>query len=104
MQTNDDFIKYDFSRMKTVSNFAMPVVCKDKKTTEHYKNIFEEAKVEIRPVIAGNMNRQPFYKKYSMVKYKCPASDLIHANGFYFGNNAEMNSSEIKTLVDLLGK
>jgi CDP-6-deoxy-D-xylo-4-hexulose-3-dehydrase len=99
---NSDFVKYNFSHMNTVSNFAMPIICKDKKTSELYKRKFEDAKVEIRPVIAGNMTRQPFYNKYTKQKYQCPASDMIHANGFYFGNNAEMADYEIKALVKLL--
>src|SRR5581483_6151292 len=99
---NDDFVHYDFSHMSVVSNFAMPVICKDKKTADRYKKKFMEADVEIRPVIAGNITRQPFYQKYSKLKHKCPTSDLIHANGFYFGNNAEMDRRDIDKLVGLL--
>jgi len=61
--------------MDLISNFAMPVVCKNKKLLEKYKKRFSSNDVEIRPVIAGNMVRQPFYKKYlkgviSVVIYK----------------------------------
>lgn len=104
MKQNDDFVDYDFSHMSLISNFAMPIICRTKKDSDYYKHKFSEAGVEIRPVIAGNMARQPFYKKYSKIKNHNPSSDLIHANGFYFGNNPEMNSHDIHILTNLLKK
>lgn len=104
IRKNDDFFTYELSHMKTVSNFAMPVICKDKAKAQRYKQRFIDADVEIRPVIAGNMTKQPFYQKYTKNSAACPNSDIVHANGFYFGNNAEMTASEIKTLCRLVEK
>lgn len=101
--SNDDFVKYDFYHMELVSNFAVPVVCKDKNTAAKYKTRFSEAGVEIRPVIAGNITRQPFYTKYVKAG-DYPNSDLVHTNGFYFGNNAELTTEEVDTLCRLLAK
>ena len=99
---NGDFFTYKLSHMSTISNFAMPIVCRDNGKAQHYKQKFIDAGVEVRPVIAGNMTKQPFYQKYSTKAEPCPASDIVHANGFYFGNNAEMNPDEIETLTQLL--
>lgn len=102
---NKHFFKYNLDHMTTISNFAMPLVCTDKELADQYKQRFIEAGVEIRPVIAGNMTKQPFYEKYTRytaAAEPCPNSDLVHANGFYFGNNAEMTQTEVKTLVKLL--
>jgi CDP-6-deoxy-D-xylo-4-hexulose-3-dehydrase len=104
MHDNDDFFTYDLSHMSVISNFSMPIVCRDKKKAEMYKQRFTEAGVEIRPVIAGNMTKQPFYRKYSKHAEPCPNSDIVHANGFYFGNNAEMDAKDIKKLCKLLEK
>lgn len=104
LRQNDDFFTYKLSHMKTVSNFAMPIICKDTPKAKKYKQRFIDAGVEIRPVIAGNMTKQPFYQKYAPGAEACPNSDIVHANGFYFGNNAEMNSSDIETLSGLLEK
>lgn len=101
---NDDFYQYNLSHMNIVSNFAMPVICKTPELATHYKAKFEAAGVEIRPVIAGNMTNQPFYKKYVDDTAPRPNSDLVHANGFYFGNNPEMTNEEIETLCGLLAK
>ncbi len=104
MSQNDDFYQYDLAHMDTVSNFSMPVICKTPELAEQYKKKFQDAEVEIRPVIAGNMTEQPFYRKYVDDTAPRPNSDLVHANGFYFGNNPEMTPDEIATLCGLLGK
>jgi CDP-6-deoxy-D-xylo-4-hexulose-3-dehydrase len=104
LSENADFYHYDLSHMDVVSNFAMPVISKTGELADVYKKRFVDAGVEIRPVIAGNMTKQPFYRKY--VKDPAPRSnsDLVHANGFYFGNNPEMTEDEITALCDLLAK
>jgi CDP-6-deoxy-D-xylo-4-hexulose-3-dehydrase len=101
---SDDFFAYDLTHMSVVSNFAMPIICRTKELTDRYKKRFEEAEVEIRPVIAGNMTKQPFYQKYVRDLAPRPNSDLVHANGFYFGNNPEMTGEEVAILCGLLGK
>jgi len=104
MTKNDDFYQYDLSHMDMISNFSMPIICKTTELTKQYKAKFDAAGVEIRPVIAGNMTKQPFYQKYVQDIAPRPNSDLVHANGFYFGNNPEMTKEEINTLCSLLGK
>jgi CDP-6-deoxy-D-xylo-4-hexulose-3-dehydrase len=104
MSKNDDFYQYNLAHMGIVSNFAMPIICKTQELAEIYRTKFEAAGVEIRPVIAGNMTKQPFYKKYVQDTVSCPNSDLVHQNGFYFGNNPEMAEEEISTLCELLVK
>lgn len=102
LNANDELFPYDLSHMDKVSNFSMPVVAKTPELLVKYRGRFEEAEVEIRPVIAGNVTKQPFYKKYVSEIQPCPNSDMIHNNGFYFGNNPEMTEAEIDTLCKLL--
>lgn len=104
MAKNDDFYQYDLSHMEKISNFSMPIICKTPELALKYRSKFEAASVEIRPVIAGNMTRQPFYKKYVQHTTANPNSDLVHSNGFYIGNNPELTSDEIDELCSLLQK
>jgi CDP-6-deoxy-D-xylo-4-hexulose-3-dehydrase len=100
---NDDFYSYDLSHMDVISNFSMPLICKTLELADKYKSRFEEAKVEIRPVIAGNITRQPFYIKYIKADESSHKnSDIVHNNGFYFGNNPEMTDEEVATLCNLM--
>src|SRR3989338_1538915 len=72
---NPDIISLELGHMNIVSNFAMPVIFKNPKTFMHYRNKFEKNNVEIRPIIAGDITQQPFYKKYVMHQDQCPNSN-----------------------------
>ena len=104
LTANRDFYHYDLKHMSLISNFAMPVVCKSEELAEEYRQRFLDADVEIRPVIAGDMTKQPFYKKYVKDIQDCPNSSIVHAQGFYFGNNAELTDDEVTLLCKLLEK
>lgn len=93
-----------FANLEVISNFAMPVIFSDAGDFVFYKDKFEKADVEIRPIIAGNIVTQPFYKKYQNKEWSLPNSDFIGQRGFYFGNNPEMTESEVDFLCDLLDK
>jgi dTDP-4-amino-4,6-dideoxygalactose transaminase len=85
--------------MDIVSSFAIPVIVKDSSLTSKYMTKFEDAKVEFRPMIAGSMARQPFYRKYIANPGVQPNAEFIHRNSFYFGNNPELTEVEIELLV-----
>lgn len=102
--TNDDFIPLDFSHMAVVSNFAMPVVAKNKETFEKYRARFEKNNVEIRPIIAGNVTKHPFYRAYAVREGQCENASLVHQQGFYFPNNPELTKKEVAFLCGLLKK
>jgi len=101
---NDDVQRFELAHMDLVSNFAMPVICRTPELALAYRARFEAAAVEIRPVIAGNMTRQPFYRRHVPGEAHLPNADRVHDNGFYFGNNPEMTDDEVATLCGLLGK
>lgn len=101
IKQNNDFYAFDLSHMEIISNFSMPVICKTPEIAKKYKGKFEGV-AEIRPVIAGDMTKQPFYKKYISEQADCPISELIHNNGFYFPNNPELTVSEVSQLCQAL--
>jgi CDP-6-deoxy-D-xylo-4-hexulose-3-dehydrase len=104
MQQNDDLIILKHDHITCLSTFAFPIVCKTPELREHYLARFSGAGIEIRPMIAGNMQRQPFYDKYVTVKYDMPNTDFIHTNGFYCGNYPELTATDIETISSCLYK
>lgn len=102
LEANDDLLDHSVAHMDIISNFAMPIVCKSAKLAAAYRERFVTAGVEIRPIIAGNMTRQPFYRKYIESAVEMPNADMVHTNGFYFGNNPDLKDSELDILTDLL--
>ena len=57
------------------------------------------AGIEVRPMIAGNIQKQPFYAKYVTDFYDLPGTDLLHYNGFYCGNYPELTDEDLDTII-----
>lgn len=82
-----------------VSNFAYPVVSKNK------KNIVEclkKNKIECRPLIAGNMANKPFWIKKYGTDTAFPNADLIDQYGFYVPNHQDLTDREIKFVSKII--
>lgn len=104
VKNNSDLIALNRSHISLLSNFAFPVICKDTETRNTYISQFAGAGVEIRPVIAGNIQNQPFYQKYVSKMYALPGTDAIHNFGFYSGNYPELTTADLQILSSCLTK
>lgn len=104
IRNNPDFILLDRSHLKLLSNFALPMICKTPELRDYYLGQFSGAGIEIRPIIAGNMAKQPFFKKYNDKEYSLPGADFIHDCGFYCGNYPELTPSDLETIASCLIK
>lgn len=101
LYTNSNYYPIDFQRMDCISNFAIPLICKSVEIRDELVKRCE-GKVEIRPIVGGDMTHQPFMKKYVREKNKaCPVAHLIHQQGLYFGNNPELTKKELLQLSSL---
>ena len=101
LKTNDDLIPIQHDHMTVLSPFAFPVLCKTPELREVYKIRFARAGVEIRPVIAGNIARQPFYRHLNG-HYDLPGADFVERCGFYFGIYPELTRDDLETLKGCL--
>ncbi|GIW61552.1 MAG: CDP-4-keto-6-deoxy-D-glucose-3-dehydrase [Patescibacteria group bacterium] len=93
-------IRYD--HIDYLSNFAIPVVCKNQKIRDELVAACE-GKIEIRPIVGGDMTRQPFFSKYmKKLAFENPNAKLVHEQGLYFGNNPELTQKEIKQILKIM--
>lgn len=99
---NPDFIALDRNHIKTFSPFAFVVVCKTPELKKKYLARFMDAGIEVRPVIAGNMQTQPFYKKYVEKIVELPGTEFLHHNSFYCGNYPELTDDDLKIISSCL--
>jgi CDP-6-deoxy-D-xylo-4-hexulose-3-dehydrase len=76
-----------------VSNFCFPLLCKDRHTAQFLRSKFDENGIEHRPIIGGNLLKQPFLNV-----------DFVHYNGIYLGNNHFIDNKEIQLLNSILEK
>ena len=82
-----------------ISNMAMPVLLKSdrKECVDHLAS----CDVEVRPLIAGSMGRQPFFvEEYGERPLK--NCDKIHSQGFYVPNHHKISNVEIERLCDII--
>lgn len=84
-----------------ISSFALPFLFKKQDKKEAFQNIIQQKGIESRPLISGNLLRQPFLSKYyNSTDY--PNADFIHTNAFYVGNNQFVDEQRLGTLASLM--
>lgn len=101
-RTNPELVPFSLSHLSRISNFSYPVLCKTPELKDKYLAQFSGAGIEIRPMIAGNIQKQPFYTKYSLELFDLPGTDTIHECGFYCGNYLELTEVELETISSCL--
>ncbi|MBI2120787.1 MAG: aminotransferase class I/II-fold pyridoxal phosphate-dependent enzyme [Parcubacteria group bacterium] len=99
---NLDLIPMNRKHISKLPAFSLPFVCKNTDLFNKYVSQFAGAGIEIRPMIAGNIQKQPFYKKYVSEVYDLPNADFLHDNSFYCGNYPEMTKSEREIIISCL--
>lgn len=99
---NPELLRQDRGHIARLSSFAFPVVCRSPELRNKYFDQFSGAGVEIRPMIAGNIQVQPFYRKYVQRSFNLPGAELLHNCGFYCGNYPELTAADLETLISSL--
>ncbi len=89
---------------KGVSSFSFPFIFKDRKFLEKFKKILEEERIEYRPIISGNLLKQPFLSEYKDFLEKTPIASIIHENGLYLGNNQFIKKDRFEKLIKIFEK
>lgn len=93
-------LRYD--HIDFVSNFAIPLICRSAAQRDALVALCDR-RVEIRPIVGGNITRQPFFRKhapeFSDMSY--PNAEVLNTQGLYFGNNPELTEEELQTLHQL---
>ncbi len=102
VKKNPELITIDRSHILRLSGFAFPILCKSPQIRDNYFSQFSGAGVEIRPMIAGNIQQQPFYKKYVSKSYDLSGAKKIHNCSFYCGNYPELSETDIQILSSCL--
>ena len=92
----------DVGHMDTISNFAFTVICDSPTQLDKCIRLFDSKWIEIRPLVGGNMSKQPFFKKENGISCVLDNSEHVHECGFYFPNNPELSRIEIGRILSAL--
>jgi len=83
-----------------ISSFAIPILSKNR--NKIVKELTDN-KIEVRPLIAGNMANKPmWYLKYGKVELK--NCQLLDDYGFYVPNHQDLTSVEIEKITNIINK
>lgn len=104
ISSNDELIHIECSHLDNISPFGLIILCKTPELRDKYLKRFMDAEIEVRPVIAGNMQNQPFYKNYVKELYDLPNTDFYNNCGFYCGNYPEMTAEDVDLICECLRK
>ncbi len=84
-----------------ISSFALPFLFHRRELKEAFQELIRAAGIESRPLISGNLLRQPFLKRYyDSTAY--PNADFLHTNAFYIGNNQFVNNERLDVLDEVM--
>ena len=81
------------------SSFCFPFISRKKETHIRLEELLKDYRIEYRPVVGGNLLRQPFLSGYSA---DCPNADILHDRGLYIGNSHFINEYHMSILEELL--
>lgn len=95
---NDNFFLVDSPGK---SSFCLPFFVKDSALKNKIKGELQNKNIEYRPIISGNLLRQPCFSHFYNGK-TFPVSEYIHDNGFYIGNNQFVTPEKIDIIHKIL--
>ncbi len=87
-----------------MSSFALPLVATEQSGAPAIKAAVAGLDIESRPVVAGNLTRQPFLEGYDVTvgERGTPIADWVHSNGIYVGNGHHVTPEMARTLAAAL--
>lgn len=82
-------------------HFAYPVLCQSRLARDELRRHLHESGIETRPVISGNLCRQPAMRNIEhRIASKLSGADEIAAHGLYWGLNPTMTPSKINYVIE----
>lgn len=93
-------------RMQGASSFALPLIGERGVSTDAVRALLDEVGVESRPVVAGNLLRQPFLREgaVGVTEGGTPVADWVHEHGLYVGNGHHVSEGQVDALAERLRK
>tara|TARA_R100000008_G_C3577251_1_gene166040 strand:+ start:535 stop:1689 length:1155 start_codon:yes stop_codon:yes gene_type:complete len=88
----------DSTNEKYVSNFAYPVISKNRAKVV---DTLKRKEIQCRPLICGSLGRQPFWIK-NFGECRLKNADFVNDYGFYLPNNHELTEPEINLITSNL--
>jgi len=91
--------------LEETSSFSLAVLFRNKSERDYILKELNNQDIECRPVVAGNLLRQPVFSKGAMkADFTIPMADKIHYLGLYLPNNQFMNQEKIDYIIEKINE
>ena len=105
LKKNELIQPMEITKGTKASWFGFPVICKTRKMRDDLRKHLEKNGIETRPIICGNMTKQPGIKN---IKYrisgKLSGADIIMDRGIFWGSSPDMTKSEVNYVIKVVNK
>ncbi len=100
LKENGDLYPMDITKNTKASWFGFPVLCKNKAIRDKFQQHLEKFGIETRPIICGNMTKQPGIKNISYsISGSLQGANQIMNRGVFWGSSPGMNKQEIDHVI-----
>ena len=89
------------SDLTLTSSFGYATFVKNRLEVFRY---LKNRNIQSRPLICGNMNRQPFIKQTNIIKSNLKNSEFVDKHGLYLPNHANLNFKDIDFICKIFKK
>ncbi len=86
--------------LREETSFCLPLIFRTKEQKEYIIKNLARKGIEGRPIVAGNLLRQPVFRTMGLRADKTPVADLIHDNGLYLPNNQFITPAKVDYMID----
>jgi CDP-6-deoxy-D-xylo-4-hexulose-3-dehydrase len=83
------------------SSFVLPFLLRDATLRPVLQDRLSAAGIESRPLVSGNLLRQPFLRGYYRAG-EYPVADFLHENAFYCGNHQFVDAARLDRLGEIM--
>jgi len=88
--------------LNETSSFSFGILTKTEKQREFLLEDLPKKGIECRPIVAGNLLKQPVFQNLALKKDSEEMANKIHSQGIYLPNNQFINEEKINYLVENL--
>ena len=101
---------YFYSKVKTswkpevLPTFSMPLILDSSQQRLDLIKLLDDNQIENRPLIAGNIARQPVYESFLKGGETYSNADIIHDRGMYIPNHHKLLKKDLNLMIRLVNK
>lgn len=100
-----DLTLMNYHNRCTPAPFGFPVLCRDASTRLRFGSHLEAHGIETRPIICGNMARQPAFGHLPYrISGDLSGADRVMDCGIYWGTHPMMNDDDIRYVLDVINE